>query len=79
MFQPIEMGARIYALRCARGISQKQLGDAVGLSHKAISTLESGARSTTLEKLVRLSEFFNVSADYLLGLANDPTRHYLDD
>ena len=79
MFQPIEMGARSYALRCARGISQKQLGDAVGLSHKAISTLESGARSTTLEKLVRLSEFFNVSADYLLGLANDPTRHYLDD
>ena len=79
MFQPIEMGARIYALRCARGISQKQLGDAIGLSHKAISTLESGARSTTLEKLVRLSVFFNVWADFILCLATDPTRHYLDD
>lgn len=79
MFQPIEMGARIHALRCARGLSQKQLGDAVGLSHKAISTLESGTRSTTLEKLVRLSDFFNVSADYLLGLADDPARHYPDD
>ena len=45
---------RVYELRKKRGLSQKELGEAVGLSHKAISTIESGARSTTIEKLIAL-------------------------
>ena len=59
---------RIYELRKRRGLSQKELGDAVGLSHKSISTIESGARSTTIEKLIALARYFGVSTDYLLGL-----------
>ena len=64
---------RIYNLRKQRGLSQKELGEAVGLSHKAISTIESGARSTTIEKLVLLADFFQVSTDYLLGRKDDPS------
>ena len=41
--------------------------EAVGLSHKAISTIESGARSTTIEKLIALADFFGVTMDYLIG------------
>ena len=41
-------GERIYQLRKANGLSQKELGEAVGLSHKAISTIESGTRGTTV-------------------------------
>ena len=59
---------RVVELRKARGISQEKLGKAVGLSHKAISTIESGARSTTIEKLIALARYFGVSTDYLLGL-----------
>ena len=59
---------RVFELRKARGISQEKLGKAVGLSHKAISTIESGARSTTIEKLIALARYFEVSTDYLLGL-----------
>lgn len=62
------LSQRILQLRKERGLSQKELGEAVGLSHKAISTIESGTRSTTIEKLVALSRFFGVSTDYLLGL-----------
>ena len=66
--------ARIRAhLRKARQLSQKQLGEEVGLSHKAISTIESGTRGTTIEKLVLLAKYFRVSTDYLLGLTDDPT------
>lgn len=65
--------ARIFDLRKRRGLSQKELGEAVGLSHKAISTIESGARSTTIEKLVLLADFFQVSTDYLLGRKDDPS------
>lgn len=64
---------RIYNLRKHRGLSQKELGEAVGLSHKAISTIESGARSTTIEKLILLADFFQVSTDYLLGRNDDPS------
>ena len=63
---------RIYELRKQRGLSQKELGEAVGLSHKAISTIESGLRSTTIEKLVLLADFFGVSTDYLLGRREEP-------
>ena len=58
---------RVYELRKKRGFSQKELGEAVGLSHKAISTIESGARSTTIEKLIALADFFGVTMDYLIG------------
>ncbi len=64
---------RIFDLRKQRGLSQKELGEAVGLSHKAISTIESGVRSTTIEKLVLLADFFQVSTDYLLGRKDDPS------
>ena len=41
-------GQRIYELRKQKQLNQKQLGEAVGLSHKAISTIESGTRGTTI-------------------------------
>ena len=66
------VGERLYQLRKARQLSQKQLGDEVGLSHKAISTIESGTRGTTIDKLVLLARFFHVSTDYLLGITDDP-------
>lgn len=66
-------GERIYQLRKANGLSQKELGEAVGLSHKAISTIESGTRGTTVDKLVEIAFYFHVSTDYLLGITDDPT------
>lgn len=65
-------GTRILALRKKEGLSQAQLGEKVGLSHKAISTIESGVRGTTIDKLVELAYIFHVSADYLLGITDDP-------
>ena len=62
---------RICELRKKSGLSQKELGQAVGLSHKAISTIESGSRSTTFEKLILLAEYFHVSTDYLLGRSDE--------
>ena len=71
----IQFGKRLYELRTSRSLNQKQLGEIVGLSHKTISTMESGTRYTTIEKLVQLADYFDVSTDYLLGLSDDPNRH----
>ena len=62
---------RVYQLRKQRGLSQKELGEAVGLSHKSISTIESELSSTSIEKLILLAKFFGVSTDYLLGLKDE--------
>lgn len=63
---------RVRELRKQAGLSQQQLGEVLGLTHKSISMLESGDRSTTIEKLVVLAEYFHVSTDYLLGITDDP-------
>ena len=63
---------RVYQLRKAAGLTQQQLGEILGLTHKSISMLESGGRSTTIDKLVLLAEYFQVSTDYLLGITDDP-------
>ena len=65
-------GSRLLAVRNRAGLNQKELGEAIGLSHKAISTIERVARGTTIEKVVALSCYFHVSTDYLLGITDDP-------
>ncbi len=73
MRKTILFSQRVSLLRKQSGLSQKQLGESIGVSNKAICTMENGTRETTFEKLVRLAEFFHVSTDYLLGITDDPT------
>ncbi len=63
---------RVKELRKQQRLSQAELGDVLGLTHKSISTIESGIRGTTIEKLIVLAKFFDVSTDYLLGLKDEP-------
>jgi transcriptional regulator with XRE-family HTH domain len=63
------------SLRMAKNMKQGDLGIALGLSKQAISDMENGKRATTLENLVALANFFNVSLDYLVGRSDDPKRH----
>ena len=63
---------RVKKLRKARKLSQKELAEALGLTQTAISGIESGLRTTTIEKLILLAKFFEVSTDYLLGLKDEP-------
>lgn len=47
-------------------------GRAMLLTHKSISTLESGRRAAAPEKLILPAKYFDVSADYLPGLKDEP-------
>ena len=60
------MADRIQSLRKAKGISQEELADRVGVSRQAVSKWESGQSMPELDKAVALSEFFEVTTDYLL-------------
>ncbi len=57
---------RIQSLRKAKGISQEELADKIGVSRQAVSKWESEQSMPDLEKVVFLSEFFGVTTDYLL-------------
>lgn len=61
------VGQRIKELRCECGISQQTLGKAVGVSQKAVDFWERGVNEPKASYIVLLADYFNVSADYLLG------------
>ena len=63
---------RVKKLRKAKKLSQQELAEELGLTQTSISGIESGLRTTTIEKLILLAQFFGVSTDYLLGLKDEP-------
>ena len=66
------IGQRLAQLRRARGISQKELGEAVMVSAYTISSYELDRSDPNDEIKVRLAEYFDVSLDYLVGLIEEP-------
>ena len=62
----MNLADRIQQLRKRKGISQEELADRIGVSRQAVSKWESGQTSPDLEKIVLLSDYFEVSTDYLL-------------
>ena len=57
---------RILTLRKSKGMSQEELADAVGVSRQAVSKWESEQATPDLEKVVIMSDIFDVTTDYLL-------------
>lgn len=69
--------SRIYEIRMRRAWSQTELAERSGLSQNAISNYESGERQAGSAALAALSRALDCSADYLLGLTDDPTPHHV--
>ncbi len=57
---------KLYALRKKEGLSQEQLADKLNVSRQAISKWETGSAVPESEKLIAISNYFNVSLDYLM-------------
>ena len=58
---------RLKDLRIEHNLSQKELGDIINMSKMAISHWESGHSEPSIAQLIYLSEYFDVSVDYLVG------------
>ncbi len=57
---------RIQSLRKAKGISQEELADIIGVSRQAVSKWESEQSTPDVEKIILLSDYFGTTTDYLL-------------
>lgn len=62
------MQNRIRELRKQKGITMKQLGSALGLAESTISQYETGKRDPDLKTLFRISQYFGVRMEDIVGL-----------
>ena len=62
----MNMADRIQSLRKSKGFSQEELADKVGVSRQAVSKWESEQSTPDIEKIIVMSELFEVTTDYIL-------------
>ncbi len=62
---------RLRDLREDRDMKQKEIADILGTTQQVYSRYENGINELPIHHLIVLSEFYNVSTDYILGLTND--------
>ncbi|MCI9243045.1 MAG: helix-turn-helix transcriptional regulator [Lawsonibacter sp.] len=72
MFDKRLFGARLLELREQNNLSQKAVADLLGVTRTQVSDIENGKSGTNLDRFYQLCEFYQVSADYLLGITGDP-------
>ena len=72
MFDKRLFGARLLELREQNNLSQKAVADLLGVTRTQVSDIENGKSGTNLDRFYQLCEFYQVSADYLLGSTDDP-------
>ena len=57
---------RIQYLRKQKGLSQEELADKIGVSRQAVSKWESEQSTPDLDKIIVMSDLFEVTTDYIL-------------
>lgn len=65
-------------LRLERGLTQKQLADALGIDRTAVAKYETGKNGATSEMLEKIADYFAVSSDYVLGRDQEINYALLD-
>lgn len=68
---------RIQSLRLRRNLTQKELSELINVSVVSIGGWENGTRKPSAEAIISLSQIFNVTTDYLLGVVIEPEKDYL--
>ena len=75
----ITTNERIADLRNMSGLTQKELCDKSNIPYSTLSRIERGEiTNVSNDILIKLSNFFNVSTDYLLGLTNVKFRKNIE-
>ncbi len=75
----IAVGKILQGLRKAKGITQEQLSEVLGVSTAAISKWENEQMYPDISYFPILARFFNVSIDCLFGFTNDLSEQEYED
>jgi transcriptional regulator with XRE-family HTH domain len=66
----MEFGNRLKLLREEKGVNRERIAILLNITYSSIAKYETNERFPDKESLVKLSKYFNVSIDYLLGLTD---------
>lgn len=72
----MDIGNRIRTLRESKGLTQLELSKELNVARQTIAQWENEERNLKTGAIISLSKYFNVSADYLLGLSDIPHKSY---
>ena len=70
------LGERIKQLRLSKQMTQEELGKQIGESKETIYKWEKGLRNLKASDVKKISDFFNCTADYLIGRADNQNGVY---
>ncbi len=69
------VGQRLRTLRKKQKITAEELGGYLGVSGQQVLRYETNQNDMTTDNLVKIANFFDVSADYLLGMTDNPVPY----
>lgn len=56
-------------------LTQAQVGQVINKSQQGYNHIETGRAELKIDDLIKLCEFYNLSADYLIGLSDIPKSY----
>ncbi len=62
---------RLKELRLENGMTQQQVADLLNIKQQSYIRYEYGTGEPSINTLIKLTQIFNVSADYLLGISDE--------
>ena len=68
-------GEQIKSLRMCKGLNQVELAKIFGVTKQSVSNWENENIMPSVDMLIKIANFFNVSTDYLLGLTEQHALH----
>lgn len=66
---------RLRNIREDRDLTQTELGQVLNKSQQGYNHIEAGRAELKIDDLVKLCKFYNLSADYLIGLTSKPKSY----
>lgn len=73
----MQPGKRIKEFRLEKGLTQKELADAIKYSDAYLSEIERGVSKPSRDFLIKLTEVYGISTDYVLHGSEDEQKKYL--
>lgn len=63
---------RMREIREDKDLTQAKIGELLQKSQQGYNHIEAGRAELKIEDLAKLCEFYNISADYIIGLIDEP-------
>ena len=74
----MNIGKLLTEIRKSQGKSRQQVADDIDISIHTLIKYENGQTDPPYERLIKLSKYYNVSTDYLLGINEDEPKELVD-